>query len=91
MWKFSVIVKMLNTHSMRGAFAVGFIGFATSGWAVPILSSPTIISGDKTFNSFTCNVSTGGPPLTCTALAINVDAHTSAPPQIPQRETSASG
>src|SRR6516225_8089834 len=67
-------------RSIGGAVAAGFICLATSAYAVPITPSPTIVSGNETFNNFTCNV-TGGIGLTC--AQIDVSAHTSVGPPDP--------
>jgi hypothetical protein len=60
-----------------GAIVAGLVGLASSAYADPITPSPTIVSGDKTFNNFTCSVSPGAS-LTC--ANIGVTEHTSAPP-----------
>ncbi len=68
---------------VAGSVAVAAIaGFATSASAVPISPSPTIISGDKTFNNFSCNV-TGSPTPALTCAGIDVSAHTSTMPPDP--------
>jgi hypothetical protein len=61
--------------------AASVICLATSAYAVPITPSPTIVSGNETFNNFTsCNVVNGGG-LTC--AQIDVSAHTSVSPPDP--------
>ena len=67
-------------RSIGGAVAAGFICLATSAYAVPIIPSPTIASGNQTFNNFSCNV-VGGIGLTC--AQIDVSAHTSISPPDP--------
>src|SRR5713226_8186965 len=52
-------------------------GLSAQAYATPITPSPTIVSGDKTFNNFTCNV-VGGVGLTCGQ--IDVSAHISTQP-----------
>ena len=64
----------MSTRTFVGV-AISVICMATSAYAVPITPSPTIISGNETFNNFTsCNV-VGGVSLTC--AQIDVSAHTS--------------
>jgi hypothetical protein len=67
-------------RSIGGAVAAGFVCLATSAYAVPISPSPTIVSGNETFNNFLCNV-VGGTGLTCGQ--IDVSAHTSVSPPDP--------
>jgi hypothetical protein len=62
-----------------GAIVTGLVGLAGAAYADAIIPSPTIVSGDKTFNNFTCSVSPGAS-LTC--ANIGVTEHTSAPPDI---------
>jgi len=70
----------MSTRSVVGV-AIGVICLATSAYAVPITPSPTIVSGNMTFNNFTsCNV-VGGVSLTC--AQIDVSAHTSVSPPDP--------
>ena len=69
--------------SMRSVavVAISVIGLATSAYAAPITSNPTIVSGNMTFDNFTsCNV-VGGVSLTCGQ--IDVSAHTSVSPPDP--------
>jgi len=62
----------MSTRTFVGV-AISVICLATSAYAVPITPSPTIISGNETFNNFTsCNV-VGGVSLTC--AQIDVSAH----------------
>jgi hypothetical protein len=70
----------MSTRSIA-AVAISVICLATSAYASPITSNPTIVSGNMTFNNFTsCNV-TGGVGLTCGQ--IDVSAHTSVSPPDP--------
>jgi len=70
----------MSTRTFVGV-AISVICLATSAYAVPITPSPTIISGNETFNNFTsCNV-VGGVSLTC--AQIDVSAHTSVSPPDP--------
>jgi hypothetical protein len=70
----------MSTRSVA-AVAISVICLATSAYAVPITSNPTIVSGNMTFNNFTsCNV-VGGVSLTCGQ--IDVSAHTSVSPPDP--------
>ena len=68
-------------RSIGGAVAAGFICLATSAYAVPITPSPTIVSGNETFNNFSCNVVGGIGGLTC--AQVDVSAHTSVSPPDP--------
>src|SRR5262249_33919811 len=56
--------------ALAGALVLGLVSSAS---AAPILSNPTIVSGNITFDNFTCS----SVPL-CTGL--DVSAHTSAQP-----------
>jgi hypothetical protein len=68
----------MSTRTFVGV-AISVICLATSAYAVPITPSPTIVSGNETFNNFTsCN---GGVSLTC--AQIDVSAHTSVSPPDP--------
>jgi hypothetical protein len=67
-------------RSIGGAVAAGFICLAASAHAVPISPSPTIVSGNETFNNFLCSV-VGGTGLSCGQ--IDVSAHTSVSPPDP--------
>jgi hypothetical protein len=49
--------------------AAGLIGLAVPAYATPITPSPTIVSGDITFDTFTCNV-VSGTGLTCGAISV---------------------
>jgi len=70
----------MSTRTVLGV-AISVICLATSAYAVPITPSPTIVSGNMTFNNFTsCNV-VGGVSLTC--AQIDVSAHTSVSPPDP--------
>jgi hypothetical protein len=70
----------MSTRTFVGV-AISVICLATSAYAVPITPSPTIVSGNETFNNFTsCNV-VGGVSLTC--AQIDVSAHTSVSPPDP--------
>jgi hypothetical protein len=70
----------MSTRTLAGV-AISVICLATSAYAVPITPSPTIVSGNLSFNNFTsCNV-TGGVSLTC--AQIDVSAHTSVSPPDP--------
>ena len=70
----------MSTRSIA-AVAISVICLASSAYASPITSNPTIVSGNMTFNNFTsCNV-TGGVGLTCGQ--IDVSAHTSVSPPDP--------
>jgi hypothetical protein len=70
----------MSTRILVGV-AASVICLATSAYAVPITPSPTIVSGNVTFNNFTsCNVVNGGG-LTC--AQIDVSAHTSVSPPDP--------
>jgi PEP-CTERM motif len=70
----------MSTRTVLGV-AISVICLATSAYAVPITPSPTIVSGNMTFNNFTsCNV-VGGVSLTC--AQIDVSAHTSVGPPDP--------
>jgi hypothetical protein len=70
----------MSTRSIA-AVAISVICLATSAYASPITSNPTIVSGNMTFNNFTsCNV-VGGVGLTCGQ--IDVSAHTSVSPPDP--------
>jgi hypothetical protein len=62
-----------------GAIAAGLVGLAGAAAADAITPSPTIASGDLTFNNFGCSVSPGAS-LAC--ANIGVSEHTSAPPDI---------
>jgi hypothetical protein len=60
------------------ATAIGATGFLTAqAWAAPITPSPTITSGNITFDNFTCSTSAGAS-LSCSN--ISVIAHTSTNP-----------
>jgi hypothetical protein len=61
-------MRMMIKSVMAGAL----VSLATSAYAVPIEPSPTIVSGDKTFNDFTCTSATAG-----LCAATNVVAHMS--------------
>ena len=63
-----------------GAVAGGFVCLAASAYALPISPSPTIVSGNETFNNFLCSV-VSGTALTCGQ--IDVSAHTSVSPPDP--------
>ncbi len=70
----------MSTRTFVGV-VISVICLATAAYAVPITSSPTIVSGNETFNNFTsCNV-VGGVSLTCGQ--IDVSAHTSVSPPDP--------
>ena len=58
-------------RSIGGAVAAGFICLATSAYAVPITPSPTIVSGNETFNNFSCNVVGGIGGLTCAQVDVS--------------------
>jgi len=60
-----------------GAIMAGLVGLAGAASADAITPSPTIVSGDLTFNNFSCSVSAGAS-LAC--ANISVSEHTSAPP-----------
>src|SRR5260370_38115471 len=70
----------MSTRSVVGV-GTGVICLATSAYALAITPSPTIVSGNMTFNNFTsCNV-VGGVSLSC--AQIQVSAHTSVSPPDP--------
>jgi hypothetical protein len=70
----------MSTRTLVGV-AISVFCLATSAYAFPITPSPTIVSGNVTFNNFTsCNV-VGGVSLTC--AQIDVSAHTSVSPPDP--------
>jgi PEP-CTERM motif len=62
---------------IRGAIVAGLVGLAGAASADAIIPSPTIISGDLTFNNFSCSVSSGAS-LAC--ANISVSEHTSTLP-----------
>ena len=70
----------MSTRTFVGV-AVSVICLATSAYAVPITPSPTIVSGNVTFNNFTSCSVVGGVSLTC--AQIDVSAHTSVSPPDP--------
>jgi hypothetical protein len=69
-----------------GAIVAGLVGLAGAASADAIIPSPTIVSGDLTFNNFGCSVSPGAS-LTC--ANIGVSEHTSSAP--PDATTGDSG
>jgi hypothetical protein len=60
-----------------GAIVAGLVGLAGVAYADAITPSPTIVSGDLTFNNFGCSVSPGAS-LMC--ANIGVSEHTSSTP-----------
>src|ERR1700730_17213991 len=63
-----------------GAVAGGFVCLAASAYALPLSPSPTIVSGNETFNNFLCSV-VSGTAVTCGQ--IDVSAHASVSPPDP--------
>jgi len=59
--------------SMRSvaAVAISVIGLATSAYAAPITSNPTIVSGNMTFDNFTSCNAVGGVSLTCGQIDVS--------------------
>lgn len=70
----------MRKHAVAGVLVTALTGWTASAFAVPITPSPTIISGNETFNNFSCNV-VGGIGLSC--AQIDVSAHTSVSPPDP--------
>ena len=76
----SGITNRFDRRLIAVAIGAGLIGLAASASADPIgPPSPTIVSGDKTFDNFTCTVASSST-LTCASFGITVNQHTSAPP-----------
>ena len=70
----------MSTRTVLGV-AISVICLATSAYADPITPSPTIVSGNMTFNNFTGCTVVGGVSLTC--AQIDVSARTSVSPPDP--------